>query len=260
MISITYLNLDRDTDRRRHFEKNVDAPGVTIERLSAFTPNTMPANIACRFRADIKLLPGEIGCFASHIAAWEKISIMPSGLHIVCEDDVLFNGNIRDLKEIFSLMDARLPFVQLHGVLKSSAVRVNVYKDLRLVRPLFSVMSCAAYALRPETARALLCASFELGLPVDGFLRKFGRINLDMLFINPAPFHIVVFPTTTSPEGQRGKRSKPNFRGSGFSFFGEIKFIRRFGIFGFLKLFIAYLIMKALRLKTDPLGRFEVSP
>lgn len=85
------INLDEDRDR-------LDALLAALSDLSGFAVSRIPAvrgrdlpDAACCLLADAegwKMRKGEIGCFLSHVKAWEAIVARGAGWSLVLEDDV----------------------------------------------------------------------------------------------------------------------------------------------------------------------------
>jgi GR25 family glycosyltransferase involved in LPS biosynthesis len=89
------INLARNTQRMDNSARQLDAAGLPWERIEAVNgwdlPEAEVARVydASRNASDGKqpLVPPEIGCYLSHIAAWERIAEGPDPGGFIFEDD-----------------------------------------------------------------------------------------------------------------------------------------------------------------------------
>ena len=82
------INLDRATDRLLTLATDLGAAGLSFERLPAVNGRDIPRRLASQFKDSHHLLDGEVGCYASHILAWEQIARSMEPWALVLEDDV----------------------------------------------------------------------------------------------------------------------------------------------------------------------------
>lgn len=94
---IYVINLDDHRDRWLAVKRQLDALGLACEHLSAVdlraaSPQQIQGHRANAF-GYIKrhLTPGEIGCFLSHRAAWEKIAASGARGGFILEDDIFLS-------------------------------------------------------------------------------------------------------------------------------------------------------------------------
>ena len=88
-VRIIYINLDRDSPRRERMEQWYTAAGLPLERLPGVLGAPLPMfvvnKIARRPREKLQQ-PGTLGCFVSHVAAWERAA-QADGPTLILEDD-----------------------------------------------------------------------------------------------------------------------------------------------------------------------------
>jgi glycosyl transferase family 25 len=88
------INLDRDRPRLNSVAAEFARCGMTFERFSAVDGLAVPAALRPYFfGADSRPAPtltrGEIGCYASHMALWQRIaSGQYPAVMLICEDDI----------------------------------------------------------------------------------------------------------------------------------------------------------------------------
>ena len=96
-LPVLVINRDQDTDRLTAFRTSADAHGTDFERIPAidahapgFSWQSHAQMIGTHFwgRTDIK--PGAIGCYLSHMRAWQHLLDTDLPRALICEDDAMF--------------------------------------------------------------------------------------------------------------------------------------------------------------------------
>lgn len=100
---VLYVNLDQDRQRLERLRSELASQGIAGERIAAVPGNTMPRAARAFIPGASDTPPGTLGCYLSHIRAWE--AIVDSGREgaIVLEDDLRL---LRDLAECYDLARA----------------------------------------------------------------------------------------------------------------------------------------------------------
>ena len=103
-MKVFYINLDKDTDRREHMEKQLTSLGFEYERFPAVDGRNpeietdYDEKIALR-KNRVALTPGELGCAMSHRALYEKIVKENIDYMLIMEDDVKLPDNFSKIVE-----------------------------------------------------------------------------------------------------------------------------------------------------------------
>jgi GR25 family glycosyltransferase involved in LPS biosynthesis len=112
-IPVLIINLERDAARREDIlAQFAEMPAFDERILTGVAGNTLP-NLVCRMLTESEhwlTQKGAIGCFLSHVRAWEQISEMTTPYALVVEDD----ADIAHLDEIRALelpRDAEFIFI-----------------------------------------------------------------------------------------------------------------------------------------------------
>jgi glycosyl transferase family 25 len=89
------INLDRSSDRLATMRAQADSHSLPFDRIRAIDGLALPADMRAEFldeRGGIasKLIVGEVGCYASHMRAWEMVIDGRQPHALVLEDDVIF--------------------------------------------------------------------------------------------------------------------------------------------------------------------------
>jgi GR25 family glycosyltransferase involved in LPS biosynthesis len=112
-ITVLIMNLERDTERLTHIMRQFqELSGFEVQIVKGIAGETLPDSVYLAL-TDGEQGParkGTLGCFLSHVRAWETVAKMQGNFAVVLEDDV----NIIDLDAIRGLRipaDAEFIFI-----------------------------------------------------------------------------------------------------------------------------------------------------
>ena len=79
-MNVQYLviNLAEKKERWHRMLSLAEETGITINRVEAFSPNTIPVKTAFSEIFNCYLSPQQLGCYFSHRETWKKIAEGPS--------------------------------------------------------------------------------------------------------------------------------------------------------------------------------------
>lgn len=186
-LGIIVINLDRDEERMAHMRGELERAGLRYERFSALRGDGLPADLARYFPVDAHLSPGEIGCYASHLAILQRIARGElASPQLVLEDDV---GLPADLPAALEALIAALPE-------RWDIVRLS-YHTKRVTRPIAALgagrqlvrysrvpTTTGAYLISASGARKFLAQRARC-LPIDHDLRRVWEWGLDTYGVTP---------------------------------------------------------------------------
>jgi glycosyl transferase, family 25 len=93
-----YLNLDQEVARRHSIEGQLAAAGMHAERIHAVDGSKpLPAELSAYFDTEHLMDAGALGCYASHIKAWQKILRKNLPYALVLEDDAILAPRLPQL-------------------------------------------------------------------------------------------------------------------------------------------------------------------
>lgn len=209
------VNLDRHVERWAHMQAEAARIGLNVERVAAVDGLEVPARLRSRFfdangRNPSHLLPGEIGCYASHLLVCQAIVDRGQRYALVLEDDVVLKG---DLLETLETALAELPkgwdIVRLSSLTDRPVMSVAALGHGRhLVRYSRLPKRTGAQLISLAGARKIL----EPGLrvrPIDADLRYGWELGLDSYGIYP----VVVQQTNKFGSAIRGNANRSALRG-----------------------------------------------
>jgi glycosyl transferase family 25 len=171
-LPVYLINLDRDPERLAFMRRQLEVRGLGFTRLSASDGNDPAILRTSRRSALCSLSPGAVGCFESHIRAWEQLLASDAPACIVIEDDVVLSSDfMQSAMEAAASVDfdvikldvfARRVEVGARGVPLSSGRTLH--------RFLGRDWCTGGYVVSREGARRLLRKSKGYTRPVDNFM------------------------------------------------------------------------------------------
>ena len=118
-----------------------------------------------------KAIPGELGCYVSHILAWEKCIALNEPL-VILEDDFGITEDFQEGLKFVSQYLEKVSFVRLEK-LESKFYLITPYKNakFRLVKQIKVAKCMTGYVITPQGAKAFLAKCSEICTPIDLCIR-----------------------------------------------------------------------------------------
>ena len=208
-IQVFVISLERSTERRMRVEEQLNKTSITWSFLNAVDGYALPVmpesykSSKVQSLQGYELTPGEVGCYLSHIKAWQSC-LDRQKITLVFEDDFVlsprFEAVLGDLMEISPEWD----LVRLSGIYKTED-RVLTHRDsYNLVQNLGEPCGTAAYLLNPRAAQTLLENTSDIYEPVDHYLEHFKKHGIRCLAAKPYPVELAHTKSTiTDRPGRR---------------------------------------------------------
>lgn len=138
--------------------------------------------------------PGEIGCYASHLAIWNLAVYLDEPI-VVLEDDCRLENCFRDALRVASTLVESLGFIRIEGFRRSTrALRLEPAYDRVLTVGDFGVhylrdvpLCLLGYVISPAAAKKLVNASATLKSPVDKFIQRTWEHDVPIYALSPSP-------------------------------------------------------------------------
>lgn len=102
-LPVWVINLDRSPDRMGRMDQGLRAQGLRYKRISGIDGRAefcrlLPKvdRVAYERNMGQELLPGKVGCYFSHLSAWQRLIESGQEIALILEDDVVFHADFRD--------------------------------------------------------------------------------------------------------------------------------------------------------------------
>ena len=123
-------------------------------------------------------LPGELGCYASHLALWQRAVDLDEPI-VILEDDCKIEHNFLDALSAVARVIQEFGFIRLQGFSRATPLKsvqpshFVAQIDSFGIHYLSNVPLCLlAYAVSPASARQLVKSSIRIKAPVDKFVQR----------------------------------------------------------------------------------------
>jgi glycosyl transferase family 25 len=160
-LQVFVISLERSTERRGRVEEQLNQTGIQWQFLNAVDGYALPSMPSSYKQSKVKrlqgyeLTPGEIGCFLSHIKAWE-LCVQNNATTLVFEDDFLVGENLEMvIEDLLSIAD-QWSLVRLSGIYETNHQILKNRPAYELVKNLAEPCGTAAYMIQPAAAKILL--------------------------------------------------------------------------------------------------------
>ncbi|HEX9172176.1 MAG TPA: glycosyltransferase family 25 protein [Telluria sp.] len=114
--------------------------------------------------------PGELGCYVSHLLAWEKCVEVNEPI-VVLEDDFQLTPDFEAGIEYLEKFVDRISFVRLEPLEKQFYLTSRKDPDFSLVKQLNVGMCATGYVITPQGAKKLLENGRTIKAPIDLYLK-----------------------------------------------------------------------------------------
>ncbi len=179
-IRVFVINLDRSPDRLRAIRENADAHGIELTRIPAVDGGKLPPDRPLPVDRKTferihgkRILPGEIGCYLSHLDVLETIAAGDDPHAVIVEDDVRFDAGflpfLDKLRRLEGWDAVKLVNHRTRGFVAHAAVDETVSIGRCAHGP---CGSSAAYVVTKAGAARLLEALSPMRLPYDVALER----------------------------------------------------------------------------------------
>jgi glycosyl transferase, family 25 len=196
------LNLDRDTERRAHMEQQLARVRIAFTRLPGILGDAVPEALKPYFfdaegQPKTIMKRGEIGCYASHLTALQRVASGELGEAVlIMEDDLELPENLSDiLDEAQRVAPKGWDIIRLSSPPRRAYVPIAHVGNRLLVGYSKIPNSAGAYLVTPKGARKFLEKGVR-GLTFDDDLRRPWFHDMKTYGIVPAPVKAGVLRST----------------------------------------------------------------
>jgi glycosyl transferase family 25 len=181
------------TERRAEFSEQ--ARGARSAWAFVDAARDAPSNLpyvaeAAERRFGRVLAPNEVGCFASHFAAWQGLLASTHDQLIVLEDDVLVDWRALDRIAEVDFAALGLHLLRLyatHPFRHETAIVRFLGPHQHLVRARGMFLGCQGYVLTRHAAERLTVCARAIHMPVDWFMGRYWEFGFPNYCLFPFP-------------------------------------------------------------------------
>lgn len=201
-LMVLLINLSRSTDRLARMQLRLQALGLDYERLEAVDGRArwdelLPTVDVPAFERHVgrDVLPGEIGCYHSHLQAWQRFLASDANTLLVLEDDIVFADDFMPALRIALQGAAHWDMLKLAKIRAKQPVCQGLLGAYRLNAYIGAATGFGAYLIQRQTAQRLLPALLPVRAPIDRELEQVHRHDIRHFGLEP-------FPAQPRDEGQ----------------------------------------------------------
>lgn len=203
MMKIIVISLPDSQDRRKNVSEKFDNRQIAFEFMDAVDGRTgnhpylknydEKAFLINRRR---KAAPGELGCYVSHLLAWERCIAIGAPI-VVLEDDFELTDDFVEGLDFLENFLNDVAFVRLEPLESRFFVTSHRGEKFSLVKQIKIGMCATGYVITPHGAKALLENGKKIRFPVDLYL-KFVFIHKQIIhalipnIVHPTQFDSII--------------------------------------------------------------------
>jgi glycosyl transferase family 25 len=218
VLPIFIINLSHRQDRRQRATEQLERTGVNFKFFPAINRNeglqyfSGINRVICFLSLGHQPSAGEIGCYASHLALWNKCVELNHPI-VVMEDDFLADDSFLAALEVVTDTIESYEFIRLDSLKRGRfkdhhVVTITEHGSFTIDYMHRVPLNATAYALNPEAARRLILASHKFTCPTDNFFQRTWAHKQPMFVIRPEPIQLGPLSEDSSiVESDRNKKS-----------------------------------------------------
>lgn len=190
------INLDRAVERRAKISGALQSLGIAWERLAAVDGSRLPpaerqAKLDEREfqrRRGMPSVPGELGCYLSHVEAMRRLLDSDATCALVLEDDVLPGQELMAVVQALLSHPDRWDMVKLSAVHSGAPVRVLKLTGSHWLAVMFgSCRGSSAYLVNRFAAQRYHERLLPMSVQVDHVLDQGWRFGIKVRMVTPPP-------------------------------------------------------------------------
>jgi glycosyl transferase family 25 len=213
------INLADNTERLENARRELAAQGMNWTRLDAVNGWALPDETIAEVYdarrnarlAKHPLVRPEIGCYLSHVRAWERIARDEAAGALVLEDDFRVTGDLSGTLEALSrdAETAGWDIVKLYSIRSPGRILAprDIAPGIALGTPYRVPSTTLGYVITKSAAARLARVSVPFFRPVDEDHKFFWEAGLDIRIVDPQPLSLGAQETVTGTVGDIRKRA-----------------------------------------------------
>jgi glycosyl transferase, family 25 len=191
-LMVLLINLERSTQRRVQMEVRLRDVGLYYQILPAVDGAQEQAQLrhtvdasAFRWHTGRDALPGEVGCYHSHLQAWQKLIESSHNTLLVLEDDMVFNADFAVALSTALRGAEHWDMLKLAKIRAKQPVRQGFLGAYSLNAYIGAATGFGAYLIHRSTAQRLLPQMLPIRAPIDRELEQVHRHDIRHFGLEP---------------------------------------------------------------------------
>ncbi len=196
-LGVWLINLDRSVGRLATMTGRLSSLSMPYTRFPAIDGrqewDKLVAEVdlpAFRRNTGREVLPGEIGCYASHLAVWRAFLDSACEVALILEDDVVFHDDFPAAVDALMAVAGQWDMVKLNCIRAKQPVLRRRLGSYRLNAYLGAFTGMGAYMVSREFAAAQMAAMLPMTRPIDHRLDRFSTRSFRHYGLEPFPSHV----------------------------------------------------------------------
>lgn len=193
-LMVLLINLPRSTDRLARMQTRLQALGLGYEVLEAVDGRArwtelLPSVDVRAFERHVgrDVLPGEIGCYHSHLQAWQRFLASDAHTLLVLEDDMVFADDFAQALRIALQGAEHWDMLKLAKIRAKQPVCQGFLGSYRLNAYIGPATGTGAYLATRECIQHLLPRFLLIKAPIDRELERVHRHRYRHCGLEPFP-------------------------------------------------------------------------
>ena len=215
MIDIFVISLDDACERRQSASRQLDALGIPFEFFDAVRGDEALSEGHLEDSIDYEWIlncgrpptKGELGCYASHRALWQRCVELGRPI-LIMEDDFKLLDDFRGAVGGVSREIDRYGYLRLQTETRARHVHTADADGFEVRRYTYPPHSLMCYAVTPRVAARWVELTRTAREPVDIFVKKFWHHGQPLYGLYPATVTESALSVATSIRGRREKPRK----------------------------------------------------
>ena len=190
------INLDRAVERRARIASALESLGITWQRLPAVDGSRLSESEQrtklneqeFRRKRGMPSVPGELGCYLSHVEAMRRLLASDAQYALILEDDVIPGKELKAVVGALISHPDRWDMVKLSAVHTGTPARVLKLTDSHWLAVMFSSCTGAsAYLVNRRAAQIYRDQLLPMTVQVDHVLDQGWRFGMKVRLVTPQP-------------------------------------------------------------------------
>jgi glycosyl transferase, family 25 len=181
------------------FLEAIDGATLRLNDVKAYKPQKVKRLLG------FELTNRELGCYFSHLKAWQ-FCVDKNIPTVILEDDFVLLPHFEKVLNYLVNTYKQWEIVRLQALANSAYSVVQDAGDFKIIKNEQDPLGATAYMVNPISANRLIDQSSEVFEPVDHFIEHFEKHGLTMLAVSKYPVTVVDATGATSTINDRPER------------------------------------------------------